>query len=818
MIDLPGGSTSNGTGTQIYTGNGTDAQVWTISHDDKGYVTITHTASGKVLDVAGGNAQAQTKVQLWSSNGTWAQKWIAVASEDGTSVKLLSALDPTFAIDVKNGSTSNGAGLWLYNDNGTKAQSWVLAAASTMRMRLDALAKQYADAVDDGTYGIRSDLSPLLVMDVNGGSASDSAAVQTYSANGSKAQQWIVMHDAAGYLTFINAGSYKALDVQGGQASAGAVLQQYALNGTWAQKWIAVPMGGSFKIISALNENLVLDVTSGSLANSTRIQLYSDNGSTAQRWSFSKVTKDANVTVNASYASNTITPVDASFGDVVFCLPAASTADTVTMSFDSDVLVGESSVAVAANTSVSIADLLGTLSRGLSHFDVFSTAGKALSRVFLMVSENIASIFVTSDDPVNCGREWIESSGDHSNKASGSLCMVNENGDTIYDGKLSEIKGRGNSSWASTSKKPYQIKLNKKTDLLESGDKSNKAKTWCLITDSFDASSSRNAISYTMAQLLGCASAVEYRYVDFYYDGEYRGTYLLCEKVQVNSGRVDIEDLEEATEDLNDDYDNTPVIEGKNSYGMTIRYGDGLTSPDDVTGGYLIEYEFDSARYDLEKAYFTVSENGTDYVFVCKSPEIWSYDEANYMSCLVQDIFDALNNGGVVPNWRGSSRAGMKTGELVDIDSLARLYWLSEITKNQDTFRYSSTYLYKDSDESGSSKLVFGPAWDFDLSCGNEAYAPEPLIGETSGWWTRAFDISNVLFNDPNVLAAVESSKAEAISTFRSYINGDTLKNQMEGITASRQMDSLIWGNKNESWTDICAWLNKRLDWIENNK
>ena len=88
------------------------------------------------------------------------------------------------------------------------------------------------------------------------------------------------------------------------------------------------------------------------------------------------------------------------------------------------------------------------------------------------------------------------------------------------------------------------------------------------------------------------------------------------------------------------------------------------------------------------------------------------------MSCLLQDLFDAFNNVGVVPTWRGSSRAWKRTSDLLDVDSLARLYWLNEITKNGDGFRFSSTYLYKDRGE--GSKIKFGPAWDFDLSLGTK--------------------------------------------------------------------------------------------------
>ena len=150
--------------------------------------------------------------------------------------------------------------------------------------------------------------------------------------------------------------------------------------------------------------------------------------------------------------------------------------------------------------------------------------------------------------------------------------MLNVEGEPIYDGKLEQIKGRGNSTWQLADKKPYQIKLKKKTDLLESGDVSNKNKTWVLLANAFDGSSMRNMISCSLARDIGVKSSVEFRPVDLYYDGEYRGTYLLTEKVQINAGRVDIANLEEENEEVNEDEPVTRDVEGLNSYGPNEVY------------------------------------------------------------------------------------------------------------------------------------------------------------------------------------------------------------------------------------------------------
>lgn len=81
---------------------------------------------------------------------------------------------------------------------------------------------------------------------------------------------------------------------------------------------------------------------------------------------------------------------------------------------------------------------------------------------------------------INQGRAWVEASEDKSNKATGSMILLDETGSTVNAGKLKQIKGRGNSTWKG-AKKPYQIKLDKKADLLSSGDAANSNKTWVLL-------------------------------------------------------------------------------------------------------------------------------------------------------------------------------------------------------------------------------------------------------------------------------------------------------------------------------------------------
>lgn len=810
VIDVPSGNAYSGAGLQSWESNGTDAQVWTVSHDSAGYITIKHAGSGKVLDVCNGEAFREAGVQLWDSNGTWAQKWIAVAVNGG--FKLLSAINSNFALDVMSASKANGAKLWLYGDNGTAAQQWTAFSASTARMKLDALAAQNKNLIEDGSYGVRSDLLITLVLDARDGGASDGTAIQTYTANDTYAQYWTVSHDGQGYVTFMNVGSGKVLDVCDGNAASGTKVQLWTPNGTWAQKWIVMQSNGSYTIVSALSSSLVLDVACASKANCANVQIYESNGTSAQKWGFTKADKGT-VSIQAAVDGNAIAPTYIGYGDYFIALPSYASAENTSLSFSQAVLVGPSGVSVEKGNAIIFEDASITELDGLTVLGIADASHAALSQLYVMRSSGMTSVFVKSEDPESYGRKWVESSGDHSNAAKGNIVVVAADGSSIYDGKLSQLKGRGNTSW-SLSKKPYQIKLDKKADLVQTGSKENKAKTWLLISDGYDSSSSRNIIAYSYAQLMGVSSAIDFDIVDFYYDGEYRGAYLLTEKVQIGSGRVDIEDLEEANEDLNPNIDDANIVEGYNSYGCEIRYADGVASPDDITGGYLIEHETEESRYKAESAYFAVWTGSAWEHFVCKSPEVWSYDEANYMSCLFQDIFDAASNNGVVPVWRGSSRAGMRISDLIDLSSMANIYWVNEVLKNADGYTYSSGYFYKDSDANVAAKVYLGPAWDFDLSCGNQ-WSSEVLAPE--GWYTRGKGLFESLMNTSYVSGAIQSCKASAISTLRAYVNDGALDATMSRIDASLGMNEIVWGGKDESYTDVRSWINQRLNWLEQN-
>lgn len=150
------------------------------------------------------------------------------------------------------------------------------------------LAASNRDALEDGTYVASSALGAGLVLDVQGGSRSDGGNVQLYSANGTRAQEWAVSHDADGFVILRNASSGRVLDLSAAIARNGRNIDQWDGNGTDAQKWVAVKTGNGIVLHSAVDPAYVLDVAGGARRNGANVQLYRANGTMAQAWAFGR--------------------------------------------------------------------------------------------------------------------------------------------------------------------------------------------------------------------------------------------------------------------------------------------------------------------------------------------------------------------------------------------------------------------------------------------------------------------------------------------------------------------------------------------------
>lgn len=428
----------------------------------------------------------------------------------------------------------------------------------------------------------------------------------------------------------------------------------------------------------------------------------------------------------------------------------------------------------------------------------FYKDGSYNNYTFYKLSE-IPTVYVETSMGIN----YINQNKNNRDKNS-QVIIVDENGESVYNDEtaetFSEIKGRGNAT-SGYSKKPYQIKLGKKTDLFGMG----KAKTWILLANYIDSSFIRNAVSYEIADSFGLAFTPKSKFVNLFIDGQFIGLYQLIEKTQIGSNRIDIEDLEDLNDEVNEgvDLDSLPrktVSSGdfiENSKVKYYTYIDGVKDPDDITGGYLVE--MDNLYASAEKCMFQ-TDNGN--VYVVKSPECASQAQMEYISKLVSDMEDAIYSDD------GYNYLGKHYSDYCDVDSLLKVYMTLELTQNWDAY-IGSTFFYKDADHDGEvSKIYGGPVWDYDNTFGNldkDVYLAkkEDLWAQGTNIWacwnygviTRYVpDFGFELANQPDVAERLEQLYKQGAEKMMDMLSdGGYIDQLTELIYDSVSADKSVW-------------------------
>lgn len=407
--------------------------------------------------------------------------------------------------------------------------------------------------------------------------------------------------------------------------------------------------------------------------------------------------------------------------------------------------------------------------------EITASVGTGQTMTFrVMQASPISTVYLTSSNSAQ-GRDWVDAS--KQNIATGSMSMVSADGGSIYSGELKQIKARGNSTFTYTDKKSYQIKLNTASDLL--GNKE-QVKTWVLLASYFDATQMHDKLMKDLATKLGLAYTASCNWVNLYYDGEYRGVYLLSEKNSVGAASVAITDMEEAYKAQNPSYgDNMSTGLSQNAYDQQFQYTKGLQEPANITGGYLIELNHN--MWDEASGFKT--RQGV--AFNVKSPE-WCGEEAmRYISEYYQDFEDAVyatDKTGAYTGYNAST--GKYFYDYVDMDSLVKVFLLQELSLNCDGF-ISSVYFYKDAD----GKMFAGPIWDQDMTFG-------------TGWTkTNAADIEDYHYLAKALIqipafktAVVEYYSSTFAPAVREWLgNNGTIAHQYNLLKDSAAMNYKLW-------------------------
>ena len=471
-------------------------------------------------------------------------------------------------------------------------------------------------------------------------------------------------------------------------------------------------------------------------------------------------------------------------------LPSHAALNDLTLWFDGGDAVfsrGERSVTVKSGVPFDLTPLFPYGPEEGGRYPVSVLQGGARSTLTILKSDRIRSLYLTSGDPAQ-DRAWVEES--KSNKAKDvSLLLLGPDGHVVWQGGVKNLKGRGNSTWLAP-KKPYQIKLEKKADLLETGDPAEANGTWVLLANYCDPSMLHNTLTFALGEALGLPYTPRSQPVDLYYDGEYRGTYFLSEKTEVGPGRVAIRDLEEAIEAANPDVGDMDALPARvvtDGQGRQKSFVPGLLLPEDWSGGYLLELDYPE-RAREEKSWFQTAQGAW---LVVKSPEDLPEEALNYIEQTYQRFEDAVYHDGVDP------ATGRDYRQLADVRSLAACYLLFELSEDVDAYQ-SSTYFYK---KQGDDLLYAGPLWDFD-----QGYGSGNVVVPDNSQVAGKMYLARALLTLPTFQQAVKDLERELHPLLTGIILPEDQELVLSGggvltslstmageLAASQQMNAVLW-------------------------
>lgn len=244
------------------------------------------------------------------------------------------------------------------------------------------------------------------------------------------------------------------------------------------------------------------------------------------------------------------------------------------------------------------------------------------------------------------------------------------------------IRGRGNYTWGYFDKKPYRIKLDKKTALL--GMK--KSKHFVLLAHADDqVAFLRNTVSFEISRRIGMPYTPEQRPIEVVLNGDYIGLYFLTENIRVDKDRVNI--TEQADEE---------------------------TATEAITGGWLVE--IDNNR-NTEQIQLSVEGTDLEWLWITyHSPEVLSEEQTAYLTTQFETIKQVIYT---------ADKESKELEQLVDMTSLAKYYIIQEVVDHLEGF-LGSCWIYKDR---GEEKWHFGPVWDFGHAF-NSSHSKQKFIYE----------------------------------------------------------------------------------------
>ena len=381
--------------------------------------------------------------------------------------------------------------------------------------------------------------------------------------------------------------------------------------------------------------------------------------------------------------------------------------------------------------------------------EVYACTGASTSSVKIMKSDAEGALFINSAEgmttkndagtknTVNATYDLYAflTSGSKNQEAGKAQGAVADADGVSEDTLVKKIKGRGNSTWG-LAKKPFNITYDENIQL-----DGMKGKKWSLLANAQDPSLLRNRLVYDLANEVDMTYACDSRFVDWFVNGDYKGSYQLTQKIEMGKNTVMPDLSEPEVEDVVED--------------------DGTVTP-------YPKSDFDFIlELDTEKNAASAGDKGFKTTrgqwMTFKTPDDPATEQWNFMKAKYQAVEDALYTGDIAT-----------LEKLVNLDDFARAYLVNEVSKNLDAGVTSCYFTYN----SETGMFTTAPVWDYDNALGNSVSIADrhdvngkmlDVTGPT-GWYAR--DLAHYDLGTLNVFgqACATTSKNAAGETFNDVV------------------------------------------------
>ncbi len=351
-----------------------------------------------------------------------------------------------------------------------------------------------------------------------------------------------------------------------------------------------------------------------------------------------------------------------------------------------------------------------------------------------------------------------------------------------FDGKIS-IEQKGSTSQR-LDKKPYTLTI------LGSGKKNNdhvsllgmpSDNDWILNALAYDSSLIRDYLSYDLARSMG-EYAPRGVYCEVIVNDDYKGLYILLEKIKVGKDRVHIAKLSKEDESY-------PAI----------------------TGGYIVKA--DKPNGDPVAFVLKDSKDSTvRFINHYPKPEFITPKQNEYINSVFNKLRDAMiaQNESMVDGYPS----------IIDVPNFINFMLINELASNVDGYQYS-TYLHKDR----NGKLRAGPVWDFNLTYGNDLFIWGYDRSHADLWQFDNNDNTgprfwNDLYRNPTFRCQMAKRWKELTQTGQPLdlnVIYKKIEERVSLLKEATERESARWGKVGDHDMHIQKmkdWLSKRMNWM----